>query len=209
MPSTDREELKEQLRSMVAGRGEGIDLDTPFQWVIEGLKQPVVFFEHLPTLLPPDCILYVEGASIAPEVAAFYSSHRAPNAVAVVRDTIAPVPDIYHFTFSPDVCAALRQFAERHAVAEMFDHIKAYRGESLLFTFHDAFDGWLCISDHVPDTTVAEFCRVVGVSHRREETKRRDPDQLRRILWAFENPQKVRIAGEPWWRRLWRHWTAK
>src|SRR6266478_6622574 len=117
MPSTDREELKEQLRAMVAGRGDGIDLDTPFQWVIEGLKRPVVFFEHLPTLLPSDSILYVEGTSIAPEVAA------------------------------------------------LFDHIKAYRGESLLFTFHDAFDGWLCISEHVPGSTVAEFCRAPGVSH--------------------------------------------
>ena len=126
MPPTDREELKEQLRAMVAGRGDGIDLDTPFHWVIEGLKQPGAFFEHLPTLLPLDSILYVEGTSIAPEVEAFYSSHRAPNAVDVVRDTIAPVPDIYHCTFSPEVCAALRQFAVRHPVAEMFDHIKAY-----------------------------------------------------------------------------------
>jgi hypothetical protein len=35
MSSTDREELKEQLRAMVAGRGDGIDLDTPFQSIIE------------------------------------------------------------------------------------------------------------------------------------------------------------------------------
>ena len=209
MPSTDIEELKEQLRAMVAGRGDGIDLDTPFQWVIEDLKQPATFFEHLPALLPPDSILYVEGTSIVPEVAAFYSSHHARNAVAVARDTIAPVPDIYHFTFSPDVCAALRRFSERHPVAEMFDHIKAYRGESLLFTFHDAFDGWLLISEHLPDETVARFCQLLGVSRRREETKPRDPEQLRRILWAFENPHKVRIAGESWWRRLWRQWTAR
>jgi len=209
MSATDGEELREQLRAMVAGRGDGIDLDTPFQWIIEDLKQPVAFFEHLPILLPLDSILYVEGTSIAPEVAAFYSLYRAGNAVDVVRDTIAPVPDIYHFTFSRDVCAALRQFAESRPVAEMFDHIKAYRGESLLFTFHDAFDGWLCISEHVPDTAVAEFCRALGVSHRREETKRRDPEQLRQILWAFENPHKVRIAGESWWRRLWRRWIAR
>jgi hypothetical protein len=129
MTDTNREELKEQLRAMVAGRGDGIDLDTPFHSVIEGLEQPVPFFEHLPKLLPPDSILYVEGTSIAPDVAAFYSSHRARNAVDVVRDTMAPVPDIYHFTFSPDVCAALCQFADRHPVAEMFDHIKAYRGQ--------------------------------------------------------------------------------
>jgi hypothetical protein len=173
------------------------------------LKQPVAFFEHLPTLLPSDSILYVEGTSIAPEIAAFYSLHRAANAVDVVRDTIAPVPDIYHFTCSPGICAALRQFAGKYPVAQMFDHLKAYRGESLLFTFHDAFDGWLCVSEHVPDTAIAEFCRALGVSRGREETRRRDPEQLRRMLWALENPHKIRIAGEPWWRRLWRQWTAR
>jgi len=203
------EEMKVQLQAMLAGRGDGIDLDTPFHWAIEGLKQPAEFFEHLPELLPSDSILYIEGTSIVAEVASFYSLHRARNAVAVVRDTIFPVPDTYHLTFSPDVCAALRQFADRHAVAEMFDHLKAYRGENLLFTFHDAFDGWLLISEHLPDEVVARFCQALGVSRRREETRRRDPEQLRRILWAMENPDKVRITGESWWKRLWRQWSGK
>jgi hypothetical protein len=209
MTEPDREELKEQLRAMSAGRGDGIDIDTPFHWVIEELKHPVPFFEQLPELLPPDSILYVEGTSIAADVAAYYSSHRARNAVDVVRDTIAPVPDIYHLTFSPDVLAGLRQFAESRPVAELFDHIKAYRGESLLFTFHDAFSGWLRISEHMPEPAVARFCQALGVSSRREETKQRDPEQLRWFLWMMENPHKVRFAGESWWRRLWRQWTGK
>jgi hypothetical protein len=53
MSDPDREELKEQLRAMMAGRGDGIDLDTPFHWVTEGVKQPAALFEHLPELLPP------------------------------------------------------------------------------------------------------------------------------------------------------------
>jgi hypothetical protein len=51
MSATDQEEIIEQLRALLAGRGDGIDLDTPFHWAIEGLKQPVPFFEHLPALL--------------------------------------------------------------------------------------------------------------------------------------------------------------
>jgi hypothetical protein len=209
MSDPDREELKEQLRAMVAGRGDGIDLDTPFHWVIESLKQPTAFFEHLPELLPPDSILYVEGTTIAADVASFYSSHRARNAVEVVRDTIVPVPEIYHFTFSPDVCSALRQFAEKYQVAEMFDHLKAYRSESLLFTFHDAFEGWLLVSERLPDDAVARFSQALGASFRREETKRRDPEQFRLLLRALENPHKLRFAGESWWRRLSRRWFGR
>jgi len=209
MADIDREELKEQLRPMVAVWGDGIDLDTPFHWVVEDLEEPGPFFGHLPELLPPDSILYVEGTSIAPDVAAFYSSHRACNAVDVVRDTIAPVPDIYHFTFSPDICAALRHLAGKHAVAEMFDHIKAYREESLLFTFHDAFSGRLRLSEHLSEDVIARFCQALGVFRHREKIQRRDPEQLRRFLWALENPHKVRIAGEPWWKRPWRRWIGR
>lgn len=191
---------------MVAGRGDGIDIDTPYHWVIKGLKQPVHFFEHLPMLLPQDSILYVEGTGIVPEVAGFYAAHHARNAVAVVRDTIVPVPDIYHFNFSADISAQLRQFAQTHPVAAMFDHIKAYHGEFLLFTFHDAFDGWLRISERIPEGTVAQFCHALGVSRHREETKPRDLEQLRRISKALENLDGVRFGadGDSWIRRLWR-----
>ncbi len=211
MSTIDRNQLKDLLRAMVAGRCDGIDIDTPHHWVIEDLKRPASFFEHLPALLPSDSILYVEGTSISPEVASFYSTHRARNAVEVARDTIAPAPDIYHFTFSAEVSARLRQFSESRPVVELFDHIKAYKGARLLFTFHDAFDGWLRISEQIPQATVAKFCQALGVSCRREKTKPRDPEQLRGMLRAFENPDQVRIRveGESWFRRIWRQWTQR
>ena len=193
---------------MIAGSGDGIDLDTPFHWSIEGLKQPGIFFEHLPESLPADAILYMEGVTIAPEVAAFYLSHRAADAGAVARDTLLPVPDIYHCTFSPRVCAALQQLAENHPVAQLFDHIKAYRGQELLFTFHDAFDGYLLVSEHVAEDALARFCRALGVSRRRKKTRRRDPEQIRRFLAAMENPGELRIVGPSRWKRLWRWWAG-
>jgi len=206
--NAEREQLKDDLRGMIAGRGDGIDLDTKFRWVVEGINQPEPFFGSLPMLLPADAILYFEGGSIARDVATFYEAHRANNAVAVVRDTIFPVPDIYHVAFSPEVISRMREFASNRTSLELFDHIKAYRRESLLFTFHDAFDNDMLIGEHITEPVVAEFCRSLSVSYRREpNVNKRDPEQLRRFLWALENPHKVRIAGESWWRRLWRRWT--
>jgi hypothetical protein len=42
----------------------------------------------------------------------------------------------------------LRQFAEHRPVYEMCDHLKAYRGQTLLLYWHDAFDNPLRISEH-------------------------------------------------------------
>ncbi len=211
MKTAEREQLKDSLRGMIAGRSDGIDLDTPFHWVVESIKEPEPFFAKLSSFLPTDAILYFEGGSIAPEVAKFYEIHRAPNAVPVVRDTVFPVPDIYHVTYSKEVAVHLRELAASRPSQELFDHIKAYRNELLLFTFHDAFDGWLLISQHFTEPVVIEFCKSLGVTARAEKTKKRDPEQLHRILWALEHPDQVRfrVQGEAWWKRLWRRCTGR
>ena len=45
MNTAQREQLKDNLRAMIAGRSDGIVLDTPFNWIVEGIKQPDPFFE--------------------------------------------------------------------------------------------------------------------------------------------------------------------
>ena len=200
-----REDLKEQLRVMTAGEGAGIDINTPHHWVVEGLTQPIPFFSQLPNLIPTDANLYFEGTSIVPEVGTFFLANEAQNPVTVIRDTLAPVPEVYHIKFSQSAVAELCKLAEKYAQPELFDHIKAYQGQTLLFAFHDAFSGWLRVSEAIPEQTVAAFCKALGTTYRREQTKQRDFEQLRRLLWAFENPDKVKIRGVriPWYSRLW------
>ena len=40
MNAAEREHWKENLRAMIAGRLDGIDVDTPFTWDVDGIKQP-------------------------------------------------------------------------------------------------------------------------------------------------------------------------
>jgi hypothetical protein len=46
----------------------------------------------------------------------------------------------------------------------------------------------------------------LGVTPRRERNEnKRDPEALRRFLWALENPEKIRILW-PWWKRALFFW---
>ncbi len=189
---------------MADGGFKGIEIDTPFEWAIEGVNLPESFFEHLPKLLPPNSVLYIESAKIAPEVGTFYSANAAPHPEAVRRDTIYPEPHIYHVAFSAEACAMLRRFAATHAVCEMFDHLKAYRGNTLLFSFHDAFAGVLRISEHVPQEKVTKFCDALGVSCRREQVQKFNPANARKIALALEQLERSRA---PWFKRAW-YWIT-
>jgi hypothetical protein len=207
MEPTERQELKEQLRVMAAGRGDGIDLDSPDRWVIKGLQDAPAFFRHIQEIIPNDSILYFEGCAIIPEVAAYYEKHRARNAVSVVRDTIYPIPTSYHVSLSPEVVDQLVGFLSDHSTNECFDHVKAYRESTLLFAFHDAFDGsYFLVSDRVSESQIKVFCRNLNAEYDREKNEnKRDPEQLRRFLWALENPEKLRINW-PWWKKILFFW---
>jgi hypothetical protein len=207
MNVTEREGLKEQLRVMAAGRGDGIDLDSVDRWVVEGLKDPIEFFRHLGDLVPPDTILYFEGTSIISEAVQLYEKNRAANAVCVVRDTIFPVPESFHVSLCSDVIEGLVELLRHHPVEACFHHVKGYRQGKLLFTFHDAFDGsYLLISDRIPEDTIGRFSSILGGVYRREpNVNKRDPEQLRRFLWALENPQELRMNW-PWWKKALFFW---
>jgi hypothetical protein len=207
MNGAEREKLKDNLRSMSAGRGDGIELDTEYRWVVSGISHPEPFFRSLFLLLPQDTVLYFEGCSVSSDVSMFYETHRASEAVAVARDSVYPTPECFHVAFSAEVIARLCELVASRPSDDLFDHIKAYRGESLLFDFHDAFNNHFLISDLIPEPAVAEFSSRFAASYRREaNVNKRDPEQLRKFLLALENPHKIkiRIAGESWWRRVWR-----
>jgi hypothetical protein len=206
--TVERAVLKEQLSAMAAGRNDGIDLDTPERWAVENLREPVAFFRHVELLIPSDSILYVEGINVAPEVASFYESHRATKgAVCVSRDTIFPVPEIYHVQMEPGAVDGLIEQLGKHSREKCFIHLKAYQGERLLFAFHDAFDGSdLLVSDKIALQQVQVFCDKMGASFRRERNEnKRNYDVLQALLRAMENPGKVRILW-PWWKRALFFW---
>lgn len=208
MNHRERNEFKEQLRAMAAGRGDGIDLDSVERWVIEGLSDPVAFFAQLHLLIPGDSCLYFEGCTIASDVSQLYEAHRVPKAICVVRDTIFPVPDTYHVSLEKDPLTPLRSLIQVHSKSNCFDHVKAYRDGKLLFTFHDAFDegAALLISDQLDEAAVSAFSsRLGGTFFREQNINKRDPEQLRRLLLIMEHPEKFRVNW-PWWKKVLLFW---
>jgi hypothetical protein len=208
MNPTEREAFKEQLSVMAAGRGDGIDLDSPDRWAVENLRDPILFFRHLEQLIPAESILYFEVTQPVAEVAEFYEANRARSgAVCVVRDMIFPIPEIFHVQMGPGLIEALITLLGKHPQQRCFIHVKAYHQEQMLFAFHDAFDGsLLLVSDRIPAERVQTFCTGAGATCRRERNEnKRDPEVLRRLLWAMENPEKVRMFW-PWWKKALFFW---
>ncbi len=210
MTNQERDSLKESVVDILASLNDAISLDTPSLWAVEGIENPEQFIRSLPLLLPSDAIIYLEGTSISSDVAEFYEAHRTNTPSRVVRDTVLPIPQRFHVVFSKELREGLARLAVLRRTEDLFDHIKAYRGNSLLFEFHDAFQGALLIADHVAEATIAEFCCNLGVRYSRGPNINKRAESLRRFLLMLENPDMLKKAKrEPWWRAAWRRLTGK
>jgi hypothetical protein len=208
MNAADREGLKEQLRVMAAGKGDKLDLNSKNVWIIENLQDPTAFFRCLKEIIPQASTLYFEGCTIVKEVAEFYKKHRAPNALPIVRDIIYPIPETFHVSATIEFINDFLDLLGKHATVECFDHVKAYGSGTLIFAFHDAFDGSACLfSDHIPEGNIKAFALSLGVRYRLEpNTNKRSPAQFRQMLNLLENPHKLK-ANWPWWKKalfLWK-----
>lgn len=200
MNDQDREQLKNRLRALVNGP-KGLHLDTPQEWVIYGINDPPRLFQHLSLLIQPESILYLEGVTIHPEAATFYSKHETAHRVEVACGTLFPIPDVYHLDFSPKLIAGMLDLAARRPIGELFDHISGYRLGHLIFSFHDAFKSYLEVSDRIPEPIVDAFCQALGVSYSRRLTKLHC-GRYRELLYVVEHPEKLKTRPEPWWREF-------
>lgn len=189
----------------------GIDLDTPFHWVIDRVDYPMLFFKHLSRLVPAGSILYFEGTKIVPAAAELYTAHRATNALPVAQETVIPLPQMYHCVTSDELLKNLGEMAAGRPASDLFNHLKAYREGVLLFAWINAYEGELRISEHVTENAVERFCQALGVSCHREKTSLPEPEDLpiRRISLTSSEPQDEDATPDSWYQRAWAWMTRE
>jgi len=214
----DLAELKEQIQAAVAGRLEGLDIDTPNHWRVSPVNDPASFFTHLGDIMPENSILFFEGTTISPPAQEFFRANRATQAVPVARDTIFPVPESFHVNYSPAICAGLSRLFQTHEYRNICNHIKGYASSALIFTLHDGFGNPLRISERVTESSVKTFAKSLSAECELGPTKPRDMQQLERFLKVLENDwqreklfdqmragkvEPIKIPAKPWWARFW------
>ena len=118
-------------------------------------------------VMPKDAVLYVEGTSIAPDVAAFLDERKAGDPQAIEPGTIWPKPAVFHLPLGGTNLVELREIAESHAEPEVADHLVVYRGRQVLLWAHDAGAGYVELSRALPAGVVRSFQDSLGDALRR------------------------------------------
>jgi hypothetical protein len=120
----------------------------------------------LAEVLPPGLILYIEGTSIAPIVAAYFAHRPVEQPLPVRREVIWPRPKAYHMPMTPENVAGLAELMQNLAEPEVADHVHAYKASTAYFIWYDAwFDSPLYLRKDVPEDAVRRLCADFGCEY--------------------------------------------
>ena len=185
-------ELKHGLHKLVEEWDSSLHMGGKTYWKIDGIINPKAFFQHLPKIFPIGMTLLIEGEEMGLTATSWYEQHAAPNIQKVACDQFSPIPEFYHVTFTADFAEGLCEIITSQGLARAFYHFKGYSEREILFTFHDAFEGPLLVSDSVNKASIDEFTTALGKNALQEIF----PNQL-------ENLRAInQILNPPWWKRL-------
>lgn len=87
---------------------------------------------------PEGGILYLEGTTIAPNVAEFLEQSQAEGAMPVAKGTPWPKPRMFHLPITDANIRRLTEMEREHAAPEICDHLVVYREGEVLLTAYDA-----------------------------------------------------------------------
>jgi hypothetical protein len=152
-------------------------LDTDRAIRIDGILDPGLFFTHLPKLLPNDDYvlglgchqpharvkLWLDG--LPPLSIPRKYDHRSNFDLHRVKD---PYGGAWYLRPTPASLAELTRLAGLVSEPQSLSvHVIAFRGETALFSFHDAFCGdEMLVSPRINEFLVSAFCAALGVEFR-------------------------------------------
>jgi hypothetical protein len=142
--------------------GEPLVLKAEDAVVLGRVSDLYALLAAIDAVMPDDAIVYLEGTSIAPDVAEFLESRQPIDPPAIRPNTLWPAPRGFHLPLTGTNLAELRSIAAQHAEPEVTDHVVVYRGRGALLWAHDAGDGYVSLAKSLPSATVERFRNVVG-----------------------------------------------
>jgi len=147
----------------------GLMLDGSFAWYLTPPVEAKVYFRSLNSILPPGCVLYFEGLSIADNVVEFFRSKRPTKIQKVAINTLWPEPAFYHVKANEENLEYLGKLLDDHTEDEICDHFHIYDTDCMLVYWHDAFsDNQLVFSCRFDEEEIRRFCNLVGSEYHKE-----------------------------------------
>ena len=146
---------------------KGITLSSP-AWIVTGVaKDASRFIRALPSLVPHESFLFLEGRAYSDQLLAFLETERVAVSPRPALGTVWPRGAYFVIPAEPRVLEALATVTQDLPYPDVCDHLSVFRGEEVLLSGYDAFTAEFWLSAELPEEKVKAFVDAVGGSYTR------------------------------------------
>ena len=143
-----------------------LELNMAKWWEVSNVREAASFFRALPSLLPENSILYLEGGEHPKAFRSFLKTRSLEPQVRISLSTVFPKPYFIHLPLLNDTVCELARMADSLAEPEICDHLHCYRDETILLSWYDAFFDPLMVSHSISESLVGSFAAQLSADHR-------------------------------------------
>ncbi len=138
------------------------------EWEVSAPADMVAFMKHLSGLLPEGSVLVLEATSIARDVKSFLEAHQPANRPTLHVETTWPKSKVFHVPVTQMNMNMLAELVENHALPEICDHLKAYKGVREILAWYDVCcdDPWF-VDACIGEAPLRSFCETLGCTYKK------------------------------------------
>jgi hypothetical protein len=135
-------------------------------WEVSNVREAASFFRALPSLLPENSILYLEGGEHSKAFRSFLKTRSLEPQVRIPLSSVFPKPYFIHLPLLNDTVSELARMADSLAEPEICTHLHCYYMENILLSWCDAFHDPLMVSHSISESAVGSFAAQLSAEYR-------------------------------------------
>ena len=127
------------------------------------------FLEELYALVPSNSVLCLEGV-YAPDIECYLKERPSSFENKTNRGFLRMRPKVYFMPITAENLHGLATLASVHAEPEVCSHLRVYRDETIILSWHDLPSDPFYVATEIDETTIMRFCNALGCRYEFDES---------------------------------------
>lgn len=145
-----------------------LDIETTDSWMVSPPKKLSEFLRHLPSLVPNDSILCLEGV-IDSDIETFLKQRTAKYENETKQGFLKLNSKIFYMPITEENLHSFALLSERFAEPEICDHLRVYHNDRVILSWYDLPHDPLNLTNDIDETTLEKFCEILDCSYIKQE----------------------------------------
>ena len=119
------------------------------------------FFEELHLFVPANSVLCLDGV-YAPDIECYLKERPSSFENKTNQGFLRMRPKVYFMPITAENLQGLATLASVHAEPEVCSHLRVYRVEKIILSWHDLPSDPFYVATEIDETAVISFCNALG-----------------------------------------------